>query len=82
MFASSAVQRLDANVTPEAFRDEAVTALPVLEGLELTAVATSRQETADAATQAFGAKSAYGNAADFASSRTGSRMAAGDWPSP
>ncbi len=42
-----------------------VPALQSLEGVELAAVATSRQETATAAASAFGAKRAYGTATDL-----------------
>jgi predicted dehydrogenase len=42
-----------------------VVAVQKLAGLELTAVATSKQAKADAAAQAFGAKTAYGNADDL-----------------
>lgn len=46
-------------------KESHVVAVQKLAGLELAAVATHRQETADAAAIAFGAKSAYGNAADL-----------------
>ncbi len=43
-------------------KDSHVPAVQKLAGLELAAVATGKQETADAAARAFGAKAAYGNA--------------------
>ena len=43
-------------------RDSHVPAIQALAGLELAAVATNSQETADAAARAFGAVSAYGDA--------------------
>lgn len=46
-------------------KESHVPAVQKLAGLELAAVATHTQETADAAAKAFGAKSAYGNAADL-----------------
>ncbi|MEH2141411.1 Gfo/Idh/MocA family protein [Nostoc sp.] len=46
-------------------KESHVPAVQKLAGLELAAVATHSQETADAAAKAFGAKSAYGNAADL-----------------
>ena len=46
-------------------KESHVIAVQQLAGLELAAVATHKQETADAAAKAFGAKSAYGNAADL-----------------
>lgn len=46
-------------------KESHVVAVQKLAGLELAAVATSRQSTADAAAQAFGAKAAYGNADDL-----------------
>jgi predicted dehydrogenase len=46
-------------------KESHVPAVQQLVGLELVAIATHRQETADAAAQAFGIKSAYGNAADL-----------------
>lgn len=46
-------------------KESHVVAVQKLAGLELAAVATHRQETADAAAKAFGAKSAYGNAIDL-----------------
>jgi predicted dehydrogenase len=46
-------------------KESHVPAVQQLAGLELVAIATHTQETADAAAQAFGAKAAYGNAADL-----------------
>ena len=46
-------------------KESHVIAVQALAGLELAAVATHSQETADAAAKAFGARSAYGNAADL-----------------
>ncbi|MEH1844242.1 MAG: Gfo/Idh/MocA family oxidoreductase [Nostoc sp.] len=46
-------------------KESHVPAVQKLARLELAAVATSRQSTADAAAKAFGAKAAYGNAADL-----------------
>jgi predicted dehydrogenase len=46
-------------------KESHVPAVQQLAGLELVAIATHSQETADAAAQAFGVKSAYGNAADL-----------------
>ena len=46
-------------------KESHVPAVQKLAGLELAAVATHSQETADAAAKAFGTKSAYGNAADL-----------------
>lgn len=46
-------------------KESHVPAVQKLEGLELAAVATNSQETADAAARAFGAKMAYGKAADL-----------------
>ncbi|MEH2180937.1 Gfo/Idh/MocA family protein [Nostoc sp.] len=46
-------------------KESHVLAVQKLRGFELTAIATHRQETADAAAKAFDARSAYGNAADL-----------------
>jgi len=46
-------------------REAHVPAVQALDGLELAAVATRTQETADAAGTAFGVKRAYGDAADL-----------------
>lgn len=46
-------------------KESHVVAVQKLAGLELAAIATRRQETADAAAKAFGAQSAYGNPADL-----------------
>jgi predicted dehydrogenase len=46
-------------------RESHVPAVRKLEGLELMAVATNSQATADAAARAFGAKAAYGDGADL-----------------
>ena len=56
---------LGASATGGWARESHIPAILGLVGLELVAVATSRQETADAAAQAFGAKKAYGNATDL-----------------
>ena len=46
-------------------RDSHVPAVQALDGLELVAVATNSQETADASAQAFGVAGAYGDAMDL-----------------
>lgn len=46
-------------------KESHVIAVQKLAGLELAAIATHKQETADAAAKAFGAQSAYGNADDL-----------------
>ena len=46
-------------------KESHVPAIQQLPGLQLTAVATNDQETANAAARAFGAKAAYGNAQDL-----------------
>jgi predicted dehydrogenase len=46
-------------------KESHVPAVQQLAGLELVAIATHSQETADAAARAFGAKAAYGNAANL-----------------
>lgn len=54
-------------------REPHVPAVQLLAGVELTAVAISSQETADAAATAFGAKKAYGKATDLFQVCQGSR---------